>query len=488
MTHSSKIPVLIFFVLICMAGWGVAQETSDRSLATAIEKTIIDAIARAENSVVAIARVRKEQPGENFPLEIRPDPFGSRPIISSVPQPTDPDFIPDEYGTGVVIDRRGLILTAYHVLGEDSEYYVTTSDRKVYKASIKGADPRSDLAVLAVEAGDLQPIALGNAADLKKGQIVISLGNPYAIARDGQPSASWGIVSNFARKAPTLPSQSDPNGRSTLHHFGTLIQTDAKLNLGTSGGALVNLKGEMVGMTVAWAAAAGYETPAGYAIPIDSTFRRVIEILKQGREVQYGFLGIQPANLSAQDALKGLHGIRIARTIPGTPAEKSGLKTDDIITAVNNTPIYDADGLVLNVGKLPVEAVAHLSLIRDGRPSAIDVKLTKYPVRGKKIVTRPEPLWRGMRVDYPTAIVEAEQRTVSGSSFPDQGVVVAEVVENSPAARAGVQTGMIITHVGRTAVNTPNEFRAAVDGAAGAVDLQIAGDKQNPMRTVDAGE
>ena len=140
--------------------------------AAAMEKVLVDAIARCEKSVVAIARVRKEQPGETFQLEFRPDPFGRRPTPLAPPQPTDPDFIPNEYGTGVVVDPRGLILTTCDLLGDESEYYVTTADRKVYKATVKGADPRSNLAVLAIEAVDLTPITFGNAAELKKGQIV----------------------------------------------------------------------------------------------------------------------------------------------------------------------------------------------------------------------------------------------------------------------------------------------------------------------------
>ena len=141
-----------------------------------------------------------------------------------------------------------------------------------------------------------------------------------------------------------------------MHHFGTLIQTDAKLNMGTSGGPLLNLKGEMVGLCVALAAAAGYETSAGYAIPVDATFRRVLNTLKEGREVEYGFLGIRPANLQPGEVLAGLHGMRVEWVVPGTPAARFGLKPDDIITNVDRTPLYDADGLVLEVGKLPVEA------------------------------------------------------------------------------------------------------------------------------------
>ena len=168
---------------------------------------MVEAIARAEKSVVAIARVPKDRTAENTPLEFRPDAFGRRMARPAPAGPTDPDFVPRDFASGVIIDRQGLILTAYHALGEDSEYYVTTSERKVYRASIKGADPRSDLAVLAIEAADLSPIVLGDAAKLKKGQIVIALGNPYAIARDGQASASWGIVANLARKAPLGPGR-----------------------------------------------------------------------------------------------------------------------------------------------------------------------------------------------------------------------------------------------------------------------------------------
>ena len=241
--------------------------------AAAVEKTLVRVIERNEKSVVAIARVRRERPGETFQFEPRPDPFGRRLSPLAPPQPTDPDFIPNEYGTGVVVGR-GLILTAGDVLGDESDYYVTTFERKVYKATVKAADPRSDLAVLAIDATDLPPITLGNADDLKKGQIVISLGNPYAIARDGQASAAWGIVSNLVRKAPATPNEADPSGRPALHHYGTLIQTDAKLNTGTSGGPLLNLKGEMVGLSVALAAMAGYEAAGGYAIPVDTTFRR----------------------------------------------------------------------------------------------------------------------------------------------------------------------------------------------------------------------
>jgi S1-C subfamily serine protease len=454
------------------------DEPSDLQAAAAIETALVQTIASAEKSVVAIARVRKEQLGDSVRLEVRPDPFGRKVSIGTPPQPTDPNFVPNEYGTGIVVDRRGLILTACHVLGDENDnYYITTADRHVYKAWIKASDPRSDLAVLSIDGADvasanLTPIRLGDSAILRKGQIVITLGNPYAIARDGQSSAGWGIVSNLGRKAPPLPDDLDVTGKTTLHHFGGLIQTDARLHLGTSGGPLLNLHGEMVGVCISQAATAGYETQAGYAIPVDATFRRVLETLMQGREAEYGFLGVRPANLDAAELAAGLQGIR-GRVEQGTPAARSGLRDQDIVTSVNNAPIYDSDSLVLQVGRLPVEAVAHLGIIRNGARQSIDVVLSKYPVRGKKVVTiRPEA-WRGARVDYPSSYIEPDQSEPLSSRMTDEAVVVSEVEQNTPAAQAGMKRGMLITHVAGQPVRTPREFQAAVSGKNGTVQLRL---------------
>ena len=453
---------------------------------------MVQTIATAEKSVVAVARVRKEQSGDSTRLEFRPDPFGRKLSIGNPLPPTDPSFVPNEYGTGVVVDRRGLILTACHVLGDENDvYYVTTSDRRIYRAWIKAADPRSDLAVLSIDGADVAsanmvPIRLGDAATLRKGQIVVTLGNPYAIARDGQSSAGWGIVSNLGRKAPPLPDETDATGKTTLHHYGGLIQTDARLHLGTSGGPLLNLRGEMIGLCVSQAATAGYESSASYAIPVNATFRRVLDSLAQGREAEYGFLGIRPDNLKPAELAAGLQGIR-GRIEPGTPAARAGLHEDDIITSVNGTPIYDSDSLVLEVGRLPVEALAHLGVIRNGARQTIDVVLSKFPVRGRKVATvRPDP-WRGVRVDYSSAFLEPDQPQHFGLPLTD-AVVVSEVDQNTPAAQAGMKRGMLISHVDGRAVRTPKEFQAAIAEKTGAVQLRlVAGDPSNSVLIVPPG-
>ncbi|MEX1223344.1 MAG: trypsin-like peptidase domain-containing protein [Pirellulales bacterium] len=447
-----------------------AGQVTGLQAAFAVESLLVDAIERAEKSVVALAIFRKSNDQLALP--------------GAVPEIGD---IPDQFGTGVVIDRKGLILTNYHVLRTDEPVWVAVAGRRAYmRARVKGADPRSDLAVLEVldETGtlDLTPVTFGDAAKLKKGQIVIALGNPYAIARDGQVSASWGIVSNLQRKAaPEAPSDSEPTGKPTLHHYGTLIQTDAKLNLGTSGGALVNLKGEMVGLTTSLAAVAGYEKSAGYAVPVDETFRRVVDTLKQGREVEYGFLGIGPDDLSRGDRLRGEQGVQVANVVSGLPAA-GVLFHGDVITHVNGAPLADTDGLMLEIGRQPAGSEVELRVKRSQRHLRPKVKLAKYNVRGDKVVTTPGPQWRGLRVDF----VSAHWAPTRFVSPPANCVYVTEVEENSPAWQAGLRPGNLIGQVDGQPTATPDEFFRAVGRQRGAISIRLMDEGiERPLRTVE---
>lgn len=466
----------VVVTIVLAARPGMAQPPAALDIVDAVEQVVADAIDRAEPSVVSIARVR---PTEVATTPRAPfDPFGAQ-LLRETPGPKDPSFVPNEYGTGVIVDAQGLILTAYHILGNSDQYdyYVTTIDRQTYKATLLAADPRSDLAILKVEASGLRPIKFGNADNLRKGQIVIALGNPYAIARDGQVSASWGIVSNLHRKAPREGSEGDGSVPSTLHQYGTLIQTDAKLNLGTSGGALIDKTGQMVGLTTSLAAIAGYEKAAGYAVPVDATFRRVVDTLKKGREVEYGFLGIQPDNLSEQERKIVMQGMRVTRVYAGTPARDFGLMEGDIITSVDGKPVFDADSLVLAVGKEPVHAMVTLGVVRNNdQIPPLNVRLAKFPVQGRKIYQPREP-WRGLVVDYKTATIqESRFRPIP----PGDAVVVLEVDEDSPAWEAGLRRGMFITHVGNQKVSSPEEFETSVRNERDSVRLRMAESFDSP--------
>ncbi len=451
-----------------------AQEITVGQAAAAMEDVLVKAIAQAERSVVAIARVNRNSTDGRGDLV--PNLFNRvRPQDTAVPG--EPGFIPNEYATGVVVGD-GLILTANHVLRDESEYWVTTADRKTYKVlKVVGADPRSDLAVLKINAPDLTPIKLGDATKLKKGQIVIALGNPYAIARDGQVSASWGIVANLSRKdvpAASTRAEGGPRTEPALHQYGTLIQTDAKLNLGTSGGALVNLKGEMVGLTVALAASLGFEHSAGFAIAVDETFQRALKTLKQGREVEFGFLGVSPHRLSVDDVANGRHGVLIVSVVAGTPADKAGLMPNDMITHIDGQEVNEPDDLMLHIGKLPADGSPRITYERGGRIQTTQVQeLSKKFVHGKKVVTTPSPAWRGVRVDYVTAAPDFDLTSGQRRLDVQGSVLVTEVQEGSPAWNEGLRANMLISHVGSASVSTPKQFRDEVAGKSGPVRLRL---------------
>lgn len=473
--------ILLFAAILAIPHALTAQDSlptapsvasSGVAFVAAIEQSLADAIARCEPSVVSIARVRRENPDRPFAPDGGDDAFGRAFGAAAAPQPEDPNFIPNEFGTGVVIDAEGLIVTCYHVVREDCDHWVTTRDRKVYAAKIIGADPRSDLAVLRIEAKGLTPIPLGDGSAARKGQIVMALGNPYAIARDGQVSASWGIISNLGRKsAPAVESAGESSG--SLHQFGTLIQTDARLELGASGGPLINLAGEMIGITTALAALSGHETHAGFAIPVDDVFRRAVETMKPGREVQYGLLGVTPENLTPRDREAGLTGVLISAVSEGTPAAIAGLEFADLITHVDGEPIHDADQLMLQLGKREVHTTVNLKIERAGRPLDVSVQLAKFFVRDWKVVTAPPKTWRGLEVDYANAVQGNSVFEEFGPVIRDGCVVVTAVAEGSPAWDAGFRRGDLIARVEDVPLATPEDFFAVVSDRAGPVTVHL---------------
>ena len=226
---------------------------------------------------------------------------------------------------------------------------------------------------------------------------MIALGNPHAIARDGEVSASWGIVSNLRRKVAPRPAVGSTPIK--LHHFGTLIQTDARLNLGTSGGALINLRGELVGLTTALAAIAGYEKSAGYAIAVDSVFRRVVDKLKQGREVEYGFLGVSPSDLTVYQRRRGARGVQIDAVVNGTPAA-GVLRTGDQVTHIDGSAIHTAGDLMLAVGKLDAGAAVRLNVGALGPSSSVSCPPDQEPHRRRQggDDTGTELAWAACRI------------------------------------------------------------------------------------------
>ncbi len=499
------------FVLLSLAISGLvaagrtASAQTELDAALALDAALTKTIAEAEASVVSIARIRI--PDDRNPV-IEVNPFGFRNRGNEFPDlpgnPESPQFVPNEFGAGVVLARTDhpddrFVLTNYHVVKGGpisgnparaaSQLYVRFPSGRGCYASIRAADPRSDLAVLelnfeqlGLKPDELTPLRFSDKYEIRKGQIVIALGNPLAIARDGSASAAWGIISNIGR-APA-PPQNQPEGSSPpnelLHHTGTLLQVDLKLNLGTSGGALLNLRGEFVGLTTSLAALEGYESSSGFAIPTDERFRRIIDALSRGEEVEYGFLGVAPQNTTAAEvrrrgfALGQPTAPLLLQVFQNSPASRGGLLSGDFVLSIEGETTLTSLDLMRVVSLLPPDSIANIRVWRPGerRHVAARVRLGKWPVFDDEalIATHPRlPAWRGLRVDYPTARFRFLQRS---SAYPDAVLIVA-VEEQTPAAEQKLQNGEYIVAVNGTVVATPGEFHAVVAKVSGPATLRF---------------
>ncbi len=261
------------------------------------------------------------------------------------------------------------------------------------------------------------------------------------------------------------------------------MQTDCRLDIGSSGGALLDIQGRLVGLLTALPALHGYDRPAGFAIPMDEFMRRIVERLKEGREVEYGFLGIQLDDVASAQRRMLEHplprdvryGVVVMRVYPGCPAYLAGIREGDIILAIDGEPVRTSEQLIVRIGSKFAGSRVRLRLRRGPRELERTVKLGKYPVRGRVIASRRPAPWRGLRVDWACVLAgdlmaqERLRRVASGA------VLVTEVVPDSPAAKAGLKPQMFITHVNSKPVRDPEEFAQAVRAQSGPVELTVEG-------------
>ena len=455
------LPAMLAIVATIAATFQEPRDEPALDVVGSLERAVTEAIERARPSVVTIDRLKSDDGSTLAILGETRDPASMNRVdflalngmgMMGVPNSADvPSF---DFGSGVVVGDEGQIVTAYHVVEGAARLTVRADGFEPIDAVIIAADPRSDLAVIVPRIvpgnlGDgprLRPIPLGDAESLRPGSFLIALGNAYNAARDGRASASFGILSNTARR---LIPETNLYGRSNptqLHHYSTLFQLDAKLNQGLSGGAVVNMSGELVAITTASANAVGYDPRAGYAIPLDNLGRHAIDALIEGREVEYGFLGI-----SLESPTSTINEVQ-----PGTPAGEGGLVKGDLIVAVAGRPVDGYEDLVKAVNPLPVGEPVELTIQRQGRSLTKSVVLSKLPVEGDVIATTLPTLWRGLRVDYSSVVTPRGELPFDAMARGSVGVT--SVAGDSPAGQAGVQPGTIILAVEGEAVRKPSEF------------------------------
>ncbi len=413
------------------------------------------------------------------------------------------------FGSGVVLDEDGLILTNYHLVEGARKIYVRGARGLGSYANVHAADARSDLAVLKLlrPLPDLKPMAIaagrlvagpkGEKPTIARGMWVVALGHPDAAGfPDGIPSASWGILSGVRRR--TQIGSLDTGRNTPLTQLSSLLQTDARLTLGSSGAPLVNLDGEMIGLSTPAAAITGAETAGGYAIPMDPNFRRIVAALKEGREVEYGFLGVSflPPGPGSRRLENGL---AILDVSPGSPAEKSGLSggggggrrggfdtgQGDTILAVDGQPLREQDDLYLQVGAALAGSRVKLTVERQGVRRTVEVSLAKTGHDLPFIASvRPAAAF-GLRVDWSSTI----QAKAGGGIPMPECVSVRDLEPGSAAAQRFKEIDpeskgtWLVLAVDGEAATTPARFSALTAGKA-SVTLRCV-NLGDPERTRD---
>lgn len=362
------------------------------------------------------------------------DPFFRR-FFDIPPQPRQRES--QNLGSGVIIDaKKGYILTNHHVIQQADVINVTLRDGRRLDAKLVGTDPDTDVAVLQVPAKDLVALPLADSDALRVGDFVIAIGNPFGL---GQTVTS-GIVSALGRSGLGIEG------------FEDFIQTDASINPGNSGGALVNLRGELIGINTAIFSRSGGNIGIGFAIPINMA-RDIMQQLVTHGEVQRGRLGAQAQNLTPELAnafnlSQQRTGAVVVKVIPGSPADKAGLQVGDVVTEVNQRPIRSADDLRNYIGLLRIGTHVRLTVVRKGKEHVIDARIAQSAAQEKSTAALHKRL--------EGAVIGSLDEGHPAYGLIN-GIVVLEVKRGSPAARAGLRPGDIITAINNDAVQNLEE-------------------------------
>jgi serine protease Do len=364
-------------------------------------------------------------------------------------------------GSGVIIDSNGYILTNEHVVRDADKLTVKLSDGRQFKAKVRGADPLSDLAVIEIQAKNLPIAILGDSDNLKIGQWVVAIGNPFGFAlQNPEPTVTAGVVSALHRSlSRSLGRQKD---------YSDLIQTDAAINPGNSGGPLVNLDGEIIGINVAiFSTSGGYEG-IGFAIPINNA-KRIVSKLIKGEEVVYGWLGITIQNIDQKLAdyleLASNQGVLVANVLKGSPAEKAGMQSSDVIVEFDSQAIKDTRDLLKIVGQAPVGKKVTVVVIREKKKQSLQVEIGQRPPEDKLVQNiagseeqKQAQKWRGLAVGDITEDLARRFKLEQNS-----GVIVSDVESGSAADEAGIVPGDIILELNKQEVNNVDDFNKIKD-------------------------
>ncbi len=383
--------------------------------------------------------------------------FGLPPMPQQEQQPDQVEErrIPAGIGSGVAISANGFILTNNHVIADPrrgnvaDEILVRLNDGRELPARVVGRDPRTDVAVLKVEAENLPFLRMAQSDDLQVGDIVFAIGNPLGIGL----TITNGIVSATGRSNLSILGEDA---------FEDFIQTDASINQGNSGGALIDAEGRLVGINTAILSRTGGNIGIGFAIPSTLARNIALALIRTG-EIRRGVMGIQVNDLTADLAeafgVTSLNGALVETVTPGLPADKAGIRNGDIITAINGQTVRNASALRVAISQLPVGVAMEIALIRDSKPMVVQAELME-PADARSIVQAGQIL-PGVHAKPLNEALQTEFNISSGIS----GLVITEVEINSPFIRS-LRPGMVIREINGQQPVTPEEARELLSAQA----------------------
>lgn len=352
-------------------------------------------------------------------------------------------------GSGVIVSPEGYILTNNHVVDGATDIQITLSDKRQFKAHVVGTDPKTDIAVLKIDASDLKPITIGDSAKVQVGDISLAIGDPFGV---GQTVTS-GIISATGRAIG-------------IEDYEDFLQTDAPINPGNSGGALINDRGELVGINTAIIShGSGGSEGIGFAVPSNLARQVMDEILKNGH-VTRAYLGIYPQDVTPAMAKafgeKQMQGVVVGDVSPNSPAQAAGIERGDILLDLDGKPVADSNQLRMTISMMHPGTTVNLKMLRNGNERDASVKLAEMPSQTAKNNSNDNEGGSKALEGVEVATLNSDMAQQLDLPANTKGVVVTGIDPSSKIADSGLQKGDVIQQVNHQPVTTVSQFEHAV--------------------------